>query len=485
MSYMLHPPVVQAHLAPPENSSPDCETYQTNLNHPQHSKSACLRLTLVMLWFLRGPLTVRKAVIALLLVPFLASSSGVASAAPVRDPAHANVAHGTVRHTHRSTLSSPQASRSSSGRTSASKSRRTPQTTTRRATSRRTTTHSASRSSTRRTVSSRNSAGVRRTRYAHSQASAHFVPVSNAPVTRSTHEAALESDTTDLTRTSTSDPRAARASASSGQMDSPSQATPDESDSVPEPAEASRSVVGTGNPLADPPAAESSPIPAGTVEIAGLNVPRVYGRYALRGTRDSLVRQNERSEQEFLERIEDDSDLEDRISRGQLIHVPESAGLLVNPALPENRRYCRPWTADFLTDLSRAYEAKFHRPLIVSSAVRTVEYQKRLMRINHNAADAEGDVVSPHLTGATIDIAKSGLSRSQMQWMRDHLFAYQTAGVIDVEEEFRQRCFHITVYKSYAPASAPGKPHHAPVPQTVPPDPSSATITDDSASSNR
>ena len=102
--------------------------------------------------------------------------------------------------------------------------------------------------------------------------------------------------------------------------------------------------------------------------------------------------------------------------------------------------------------LARA-QAQFHKPLIVSSAVRTVEYQKHLMRVNHNAADAEGDIVSPHLTGATIDIAKSGLSRREMQWMRDHLFAYQTAGVIDVEEEFRQRCFHITVYKNYSPAS--------------------------------
>ena len=71
------------------------------------------------------------------------------------------------------------------------------------------------------------------------------------------------------------------------------------------------------------------------------------------------------------------------------------------------------------------------------------------MRINGNAAEAEGDIVSPHLTGATIDIAKSGLSRSEMLWMRNRLLGYQNAGVIDVEEEFRQACFHITVYKNY------------------------------------
>jgi hypothetical protein len=90
---------------------------------------------------------------------------------------------------------------------------------------------------------------------------------------------------------------------------------------------------------------------------------------------------------------------------------------------------------------------------MVSSAVRTVEYQMRLMRTNGNAADAEGDIVSPHLTGSTIDIAKSGLSRRELQWMRRELLAYQNAGIIDVEEEFHQRCFHITVYKNHSSGS--------------------------------
>jgi len=178
---------------------------------------------------------------------------------------------------------------------------------------------------------------------------------------------------------------------------------------------------------------------------------RKLGKYALRGNRESLVRQNERAEADDLERIEDDADLADRITRGMLVPVPVSQALAVNPSLPEDRRYCRPWTASFLTDLSRAHETQFHKPLMVSSAVRTVEYQRHLMRRNHNAAAAEGDVVSPHLTGGTIDIAKSGLSRRELSWMRDRLLSLQNQGLIDVEEEFRQACFHITVYKDYAP----------------------------------
>jgi hypothetical protein len=85
----------------------------------------------------------------------------------------------------------------------------------------------------------------------------------------------------------------------------------------------------------------------------------------------------------------------------------------------------------------------------VNSAVRTVEFQHWLRKRNRNAADLDGDTASPHLTGATIDVSKRWMSRKQLKWMRDYLLAFQTAGMIDVEEEFRQRVFHITVYKAY------------------------------------
>jgi uncharacterized protein YcbK (DUF882 family) len=177
----------------------------------------------------------------------------------------------------------------------------------------------------------------------------------------------------------------------------------------------------------------------------------------LHGSLASLERQNARLEAEGLERIEDEDDLAARIAHKLLVPLPESSALTVNADLAEDHRYCRPWTAQFLADLARAHEAVFHRPLEVSSAVRTVEYQKRLMRKNGNAAPAEGDIVSPHETGTAVDIAKEGMTRSEIAWMRRRLLALETAGKIDVEEEFRQACFHIAVYKSYAPARTAGE----------------------------
>jgi hypothetical protein len=190
-------------------------------------------------------------------------------------------------------------------------------------------------------------------------------------------------------------------------------------------------------------------------EDASLRVPRSAMPSPLRGSHESLERQNTRLDADGLERIEDEADLADRIAHKLLVPIPASSALTVNAGLPAAHRYCRPWTARFLADLARAHDTQFHRPLEVNSAVRTVEYQKRLMETNGNAAPAEGDIVSPHLTGATIDIAKDGLSRDEIAWMRRHLLELETAGKIDVEEEFQQACFHITVYKSYAPPHAP------------------------------
>lgn len=169
----------------------------------------------------------------------------------------------------------------------------------------------------------------------------------------------------------------------------------------------------------------------------------------LRGSYSSLERQNTRLEKEGLERIEDQHDLEARIANKMLVPLPASEGLVINAKLPANRRYCRPWTAHFLSDLALAHEAAFQQPLEVNSAVRTVAYQKRLRRANVNAAPAKGEVVSPHLTGAAVDIAKEQLPRAEISWLRRELLALQKAGKIDVEEEFQQACFHVTVYKSY------------------------------------
>ena len=182
---------------------------------------------------------------------------------------------------------------------------------------------------------------------------------------------------------------------------------------------------------------------------------RIHFVPPMRGSLASLERQNQRDEAEGLTRIEDDAQLEQLEASRDIVPVPASYTLRVNPDLPANRRYCRPWTAHFLADVARSHYARFHRSLQVNSAVRTVEFQRSLIAVNGNAAPAEGDIASPHLTGAAVDIGKKGMSLSELSWMRAWLLPLQTAGKIDVEEEFYQSCFHVTVYRSYSPMTAP------------------------------
>jgi hypothetical protein len=173
----------------------------------------------------------------------------------------------------------------------------------------------------------------------------------------------------------------------------------------------------------------------------------------LKGSHEILVHQNQVANDEGLDRVRDDADLERMRGSGLLVAIPASATLRVDERLPANRRYCRPWTALFLDTLARQHYAHFQTPLQVNSAVRTVEFQQRLIHTNGNAAPADGDTASPHLTGQAIDIAKHGLSMAEIAWLRGYLLPLVQQGKVDVEEEFQQSCFHISVYKKYLPQS--------------------------------
>jgi hypothetical protein len=175
----------------------------------------------------------------------------------------------------------------------------------------------------------------------------------------------------------------------------------------------------------------------------------------LYGSHDILVHQNQMADREGLERVRDDADLVDLRRARQLVALPENNTIRIDQRLPENRRFARPSVAAFLSVLAADFYASFHLPLQIDSAVRTVEFQQRLIRSNGNAAPAEGDTASPHLTGQAVDIAKRGLSLAQVAWLRVYLQPLIEQGKIDVEEEFQQACFHISVYQSYLPASVP------------------------------
>ncbi|MHB1022439.1 MAG: DUF5715 family protein [Acidobacteriaceae bacterium] len=205
---------------------------------------------------------------------------------------------------------------------------------------------------------------------------------------------------------------------------------------------------------------EDAPQPA-NVHLEYTRGGRLVVPAPLRGTHAILVHQNLMADREGLERVRNDADLLRLRRERRLVAIPVSRTLVVDERLPVNRRYCRPWTAKFLVDLARAHYARFHEPLQVNSAVRTVQFQEHLLRINGNAAPARGETASPHLTGETVDLAKHGLSMTEVAWMRGYLLPLVEEGKVDVEEEFQQAVFHISVYTSYDPPAAPAPQRRA------------------------
>ncbi len=429
-------------------------TYQTQPHLGRYSISFLVRLIFKMLMVLRVPPMARTSNFALVLVLCLAGVLSCprlhAAESSSKHPAASSKRH-VVHHTSRRVAS----------KSSNAKKRPTAKVSTRKS---KTTASRAGSRKARRTVAGKS---------VHARPSRHRV-VRRVPAHRSAksirasrlHRAAIQRKRhlgAHLERASFETTHESRAELSKNELDSLPSVTSTTPHPALEPTIATPAAAPGHNSAAEfrhIPGIDQSAIQAHVNPIPAFAAGGITAVAPLRGSFESLARQNEKTDDDGLERILDNADLEDRIARGYLVKVPVSDALTINQNLPDMRRYCRPWTATFLKDLSRAHEKRFDRPFEVSSAVRTVAYQKQLMRHNGNAAAAVGEVVSPHVTGATIDIAKHGMTLDEIYWMRQRLAALQDAGKIDVEEEFRQACFHITVYKSYIGAGPAHHKHH-------------------------
>jgi hypothetical protein len=178
-------------------------------------------------------------------------------------------------------------------------------------------------------------------------------------------------------------------------------------------------------------------------------IRRVLWNPLFRPSHDSLLRQNQEVDRLELPRIMDDAQLEELKASHALVPLEGSETLRIEPSLDPSRRYCRPWTRDFVEDLSEAYYNRFHQQIQLNSAVRTVKVQKKLRRHNRNAAPAEGETASSHLAGITVDLQRRGMTKDQIQFMERYLFYLRAFGLVEPEEERRHWCFHIMVSDRY------------------------------------
>src|SRR6266404_1933541 len=176
---------------------------------------------------------------------------------------------------------------------------------------------------------------------------------------------------------------------------------------------------------------------------------RIVWNPLLKGSHESLLKQNAEIDEAGLPRIENDDQLEQLIESEELVPLERSSYLNIS-TMRSGRPYARPVVRDFLDDLGRAYYEQFHQPVTVTSAVRTAEQQHKLRRRNKNAAPEEGETASSHLSGLTVDLAKRGLTKKQHTWLERYLADLKSANVLEPAEERRQACFHVMIFERYA-----------------------------------
>jgi hypothetical protein len=179
------------------------------------------------------------------------------------------------------------------------------------------------------------------------------------------------------------------------------------------------------------------------------HVRHVKWNPVLRGSHESMTRQNEEIDRLQLPRVADQQQLLELERTGELVPIRETPALRWSSAIQEDKRFCRPWTNQFLVDMSNAYYKEFHAPLQVNSAVRTMEQQQKLRRHNSNAAPETGETGSSHMAGITIDLARRGLSKTQHDWVEGYLKNLRDQGLVEAAEERKTWCFHVMVSDRY------------------------------------
>lgn len=188
------------------------------------------------------------------------------------------------------------------------------------------------------------------------------------------------------------------------------------------------------------------------VLLTALLVPAVGSAASanlLRANRNSQVIQNKRADADDLSRMKDVAMVRRFTNAGLLVPVPHQTNHYYTRYIPGKYRYLRPWSKLFLDRLSSQYHRRFGKKMRITSMVRTVALQNSLRKRNSNAASPYGPKRSSHLTGATLDISKKGMTASEIRWMRQVLDSIKKKGYLYAVEEFNQPTFHIMVYRNY------------------------------------
>jgi LysM repeat protein len=173
----------------------------------------------------------------------------------------------------------------------------------------------------------------------------------------------------------------------------------------------------------------------------------------------NLFRENAAANRARLSRLRDERMLRRFVGAGLLVPLPADTATYWIDGVRPDFQVARPWTRRFVVQLAAGFHGLFGSRLKVTGLTRTTDFQRRLRLVNSNAAPAEGDTASSHLTGAAVDIGTRDLSARELAWLRHVLRRLAAEEVLLAIEEFQHPHFHVMVLPAYkAYARTVGKP---------------------------
>jgi hypothetical protein len=102
----------------------------------------------------------------------------------------------------------------------------------------------------------------------------------------------------------------------------------------------------------------------------------------------------------------------------------------------------RPEARAVLDEIARGYHDRFGKRLAVSSLVRTMQYQRRLQRVNPNASKLD---LSPHTTGLAFDVLYKFMPNDEQNFVMQEIARLEQEGKVEALRE-RRNCFHVYVF---------------------------------------
>lgn len=164
--------------------------------------------------------------------------------------------------------------------------------------------------------------------------------------------------------------------------------------------------------------------------IVSFSLPQPAGAASLKGSRESVMRQNRVAKQHSYTFLESSRQVRSYADQGLLVRVrPTRHVELATVSYP----YARPVVKTFIERLGRQYYDATGEKLVVTSLTRPTNRQP------HNASE-----LSVHPCGMAVDL-RIPRSRTARRWLENTLLSLEEQGIVEATKERRPPHYHVAV----------------------------------------